>query len=156
MAPPNQPIADKLPGNLSGQALRFALVGAAATCTHYLVALISAIYVDLYGANLMGYPTDEFGTRLSFTTQPLSLPTGGPIPARNTSQITAEFNLDARAPIAAAAVPRGRRPRCQHAVRPIVSDHASGSHAGVFDRFSAAALPRVASGPERRNSAMRQ
>jgi len=55
MAPPNQPIADKLPGNLSGQALRFALVGAAATCTHYLVALISAIYVDLYGANLLGY-----------------------------------------------------------------------------------------------------
>ena len=61
--------------------------------------------VNNQGSNLMGYPTDEFGTRLSFTTQPLSLPTGGPIPARNTSQITAEFNLDARAPIAATAVP---------------------------------------------------
>lgn len=55
MAHPNQPVADTLPGNLSGQVLRFALVGAAATCTHYLVALISAIYIDLYGANLVGY-----------------------------------------------------------------------------------------------------
>jgi putative flippase GtrA len=55
MGPPNQPVADKLPGNLSGQVLRFALVGAAATCTHYIVALISAIYIDLYGANLLGY-----------------------------------------------------------------------------------------------------
>ena len=51
------------------------------------------------GAQLMGYPTDEFGTRLSFTTEPLSLPTGGPIPARATSEITTEINLDARAPI---------------------------------------------------------
>jgi flagellar hook protein FlgE len=61
--------------------------------------------VNNQGANLMGYPTDEFGTRLSFTTQPLTLPTGGPIPARATSDITAEFNLDARAPVAATAVP---------------------------------------------------
>jgi len=61
--------------------------------------------VNNQGSKLMGYPTDEFGTRLSFTTQPLSLPTGGPIPARSTSEITAEFNLDARAPIAATAVP---------------------------------------------------
>ena len=61
--------------------------------------------VNNQGGKLMGYPTDEFGTRLSFTTQPLSLPTGGPIPARNTSTITAEFNLDARAPVAATAVP---------------------------------------------------
>jgi flagellar hook protein FlgE len=61
--------------------------------------------VNNQGANLMGYPTDELGTRLSFTTQPLTLPTGGPIPARSTSDITAEFNLDARAPVAATAVP---------------------------------------------------
>jgi len=61
--------------------------------------------VNNQGANLMGYPTDEYGVRTSFTTQPLTLPTGGPIPARNTTEITAEFNLDARAPIAAAAVP---------------------------------------------------
>ncbi|MBD3892600.1 flagellar hook protein FlgE [Hydrogenophaga sp.] len=57
------------------------------------------------GGQLMGYPTDEQGTRLSFTTQPLGLPTGGPIPARQTSRIEAEFNLDARAPVAASAVP---------------------------------------------------
>ena len=50
------------------------------------------------GGQLMGYPTDSEGTRLSFTTQPLSLPTGGPIPARATSNISTEFNLDARAP----------------------------------------------------------
>jgi flagellar hook protein FlgE len=61
--------------------------------------------VNNQGANLMGYPTDEFGVRTSFTTQPLSLPTGGPIPAEATTEITAEFNLDARAPIAATAVP---------------------------------------------------
>jgi flagellar hook protein FlgE len=57
------------------------------------------------GGQLMGYPTDSEGTRLSFTTQPLSLPTGGPIPARSTNNIAAEFNLDARAPVAATAVP---------------------------------------------------
>ena len=57
------------------------------------------------GGQLMGYPTDSEGTRLSFTTQPLSLPTGGPIPARATSNVAAEFNLDARAPVAATAVP---------------------------------------------------
>lgn len=51
------------------------------------------------GGQLMGYPTDSEGTRLSFTTQPLSLPTGGPIPARATSNISTEFNLDARAPV---------------------------------------------------------
>ena len=61
--------------------------------------------VNNQGANLMGYPTDELGTRLSFTTQALTLPTGGPIPARNTTGITAEFNLDARAPVAATATP---------------------------------------------------
>ena len=61
--------------------------------------------VNNQGANLMGYPTDEFGVRTSFTTQPLSLPTGGPIPANATTQITAEFNLDARAPVYNAVTP---------------------------------------------------
>ena len=53
----------------------------------------------------MGYPTDADGVRTAFESQPLALPTGGPIPAALTTAITAEFNLDARAPIAAAAVP---------------------------------------------------
>lgn len=57
------------------------------------------------GANLMGYPTTPDGTRLSFDSQPLRLPTGGPIPARQTANILAEFNLDARAPVAATATP---------------------------------------------------
>ena len=55
MTTPNKPTANELPGDLSGQVLRFAVVGAAATCTHYLVALLCAIHVNLYGANLLGY-----------------------------------------------------------------------------------------------------
>lgn len=48
-------MAGQQPGGLSGQVLRFALVGATATGTHYIVALTSAIYINLYGANLLGY-----------------------------------------------------------------------------------------------------
>jgi flagellar hook protein FlgE len=57
------------------------------------------------GAQLLGYPTDINGNRTAFEPQGLRLPTGGPIPARQTTAITAEFNLDARAGIAAAQVP---------------------------------------------------
>jgi flagellar hook protein FlgE len=57
------------------------------------------------GSYLMGYPTDVSGTTTSFTTQKLSIPTGAPIAAKQTTQITAEFNLDARAPIARDALP---------------------------------------------------
>lgn len=57
------------------------------------------------GGRLMGYPTDAEGIRTGFESQPLRLMTGGPIPARQTENITAAFNLDARAPIAAAVVP---------------------------------------------------
>jgi len=61
--------------------------------------------INQQGGQLMGYPTDDAGNRLSFESQPLSLPTGAPIPARQTSAIVAEFNLDARAPIAASVTP---------------------------------------------------
>jgi putative flippase GtrA len=44
-------------GELPGQLLRFVLVGVAATCTHYVVALISASAFNLYAANLLGYAT---------------------------------------------------------------------------------------------------
>jgi flagellar hook protein FlgE len=54
------------------------------------------------GAFLMGYPTDVGGNTTSFTTSKLSVPTGAPIAAKQTAAITAEFNLDARAPIATA------------------------------------------------------
>jgi putative flippase GtrA len=37
--------------------LRFVLVGAGATCAHYLVALLSANTINLYAANLLGYLT---------------------------------------------------------------------------------------------------
>ncbi|HMN92493.1 MAG TPA: flagellar hook protein FlgE [Hydrogenophaga sp.] len=57
------------------------------------------------GGRLMGYPTDERGTRTAFESSPLRLTTGGPIPARQTASISAEFNLDARAPVAASVVP---------------------------------------------------
>ncbi len=57
------------------------------------------------GSNLMGYPTDADGNRLSFNTQPLRLPTGGPIPAQQTTAITAEFNLDTRAEVWNAVTP---------------------------------------------------
>jgi flagellar hook protein FlgE len=49
------------------------------------------------GGKLMGYPTDLTGKATSVTAQPLSLPTSAPIAAKQTTNITAEFNLDARA-----------------------------------------------------------
>ena len=57
------------------------------------------------GANLMGYPTDLNGVPTSITPQKMSIPTGAPIPASQTTEIVAEFNLDARAKIAATQVP---------------------------------------------------
>ena len=57
------------------------------------------------GGQLMGYPTDVNGVRQGFESVPLTLPTGGPIPARQTTAAAVEFNVDARAEIAAAAVP---------------------------------------------------
>ncbi len=55
------------------------------------------------GANVMGYPTNELGESTSITPQKLSVPTGAPIPAKATTTITAEFNLDSRAKIATTA-----------------------------------------------------
>lgn len=57
------------------------------------------------GAFLMGYPTDLKGVPTSITPQKMSIPTGAPIPASQTTSIKAEFNLDARAKIAATQVP---------------------------------------------------
>jgi putative flippase GtrA len=42
-------------GLLTGQMIRFALVGVVATCAHYLVAMGAVQYVNVYGANLAGY-----------------------------------------------------------------------------------------------------
>ena len=57
------------------------------------------------GAQVMGYPTDAAGVRQSFDTQPLRLPTGTPIPAKQTTQMAAEITLDASAVVAASATP---------------------------------------------------
>ncbi|MEY4882632.1 MAG: hypothetical protein RIS34_486 [Pseudomonadota bacterium] len=57
------------------------------------------------GANVMGYPTDTAGTPTSTTLQALQLPTTAPIGAKQTSTMTAEFNLDARAPVWNAVTP---------------------------------------------------
>lgn len=57
------------------------------------------------GANLMGYTTDAKGVPTSTTPQKLTVPTSAPIPAQQTVTINAEFNLDARAKVAAAQIP---------------------------------------------------
>jgi flagellar hook protein FlgE len=65
------------------------------------------------GANVMGYPTDPAtGKPTSASIQPLQLPTSAPIGANATTAIVAEFNLDARAPLAAgvAAIPASAGP----------------------------------------------
>lgn len=49
------------------------------------------------GAKVLGYPTTADGVRTSVTLQPMQLPTTTPIPAKATTAIKAEFNLDARA-----------------------------------------------------------
>ncbi len=49
------------------------------------------------GANVMGYPTDKLGNPTSASIQKLQLPTNAPIGASETTLVTAEFNLDARA-----------------------------------------------------------
>jgi len=57
------------------------------------------------GAFVMGYPTDLAGNSTGVTAQTLQLPTNAPIGAQATTAISAEFNLDARAPVAATVVP---------------------------------------------------
>lgn len=53
-------------------------------------------------SKVSGYELDPVtGVKTSTTTAPLLLPTSKPVPAFPTSKITAEFNLDARAEIAA-------------------------------------------------------
>ena len=46
---------DSISGQLPGELTRFALVGALASCTHNVIALLSAGHITLYGANLLGY-----------------------------------------------------------------------------------------------------
>jgi flagellar hook protein FlgE len=57
------------------------------------------------GANVKGYKTDITGTPISITPENLKLPTSAPIAANVTKNIVAEFNLDARAAVAASVTP---------------------------------------------------
>jgi flagellar hook protein FlgE len=57
------------------------------------------------GAYLMGYPTSPDGVATSSTLQPMTLPTSSPIPAKATTAISAEFNLNAAAPVWNASTP---------------------------------------------------
>jgi flagellar hook protein FlgE len=57
------------------------------------------------GASVLGYATDTLtGKTTGVTLQPLQLPTAAPISAKATEVVRAEFNLDARATVAAGAV----------------------------------------------------
>jgi flagellar hook protein FlgE len=62
------------------------------------------------GSFLMGYPTDATGASTSITPIKLTLPTGAPIPAKETTAMTAEFNLDARAKNSTQATAAGLTP----------------------------------------------
>ena len=62
------------------------------------------------GSFLMGYPTDTSGVATSITPQKLVIPTGAPIPAKATTNIVAEFNLDARALDATQSTAAGKTP----------------------------------------------
>ncbi|OHC80425.1 MAG: flagellar biosynthesis protein FlgE [Rhodoferax sp. RIFCSPLOWO2_12_FULL_60_11] len=57
------------------------------------------------GANVLGYPTDKTGKTTSVKPEILQLPTSAPIAASATTAISAELNLDARAPIASSVIP---------------------------------------------------
>lgn len=65
----------------------------------------SGMLVTNTGANVMGYTTDFDGAATSTTLTEMVIPTGAPIPAQQTTDIAVEFNLDARAEVAATAVP---------------------------------------------------
>jgi len=57
------------------------------------------------GAQVMGYKVDSTTGASSSQTTPLSFPTGAPIQAKQTANITTAINLDARAVDAASTVP---------------------------------------------------
>lgn len=57
------------------------------------------------GAQLMGYPVDANGVRQGVDVRPLQLPTGAPIPPKQTTQANAQITLDARAVVASTATP---------------------------------------------------
>ena len=89
------------------------------------------------GAKVMGFPTDIKGNTTSTTIQALTLPTGAPIAAKQTTAIAVELNLDARAPLAvgSAAVP---------AVAAVAAVAASVGPPAVAAVAAVAAVPAIA------------
>jgi flagellar hook protein FlgE len=57
------------------------------------------------GAKVKGYPTDSTGAATSTTAAPLQLPTSAPIGAKQTTDMAAEFNLNASASVWNAVTP---------------------------------------------------
>lgn len=55
------------------------------------------------GASVMGFPTDKNGLPTSITLQKLTIPSGAPLPAQQTTEVNAELNLDARVKFASTA-----------------------------------------------------
>ncbi|ROR25043.1 flagellar hook protein FlgE [Comamonas sp. BIGb0124] len=62
--------------------------------------------VTAEGAKLLGYATDAKGQRVTSALAPLNLATSQVVNAKQSTAITAEFTLDAKAEVAATAVPR--------------------------------------------------
>lgn len=62
------------------------------------------------GASVMGYKVDPTTGLATSTATPISLPSGSPIPASQTTKITAALNLDARANDAAGVPASGSTP----------------------------------------------
>ena len=80
----------------------------------------------------MGYTTTTAGVRTSSTLSPLQLPTGAPIAANLTTVITAEFNLDARAKVAAGAAAVVGPPAV--AAIPVTPRSTYGTSINVYDK----------------------
>jgi flagellar hook protein FlgE len=93
------------------------------------------------GANVMGYKTDLLGKPTSITPVKMTVPTGAPIAASATTTITAEFNLDARAAVAATAVPPTPRATYGTSLTAFDSQGAEVPVSLYFERVGSAAIP---------------
>ena len=90
------------------------------------------------GAQVMGFKVDPATGLSTSEAQPLSFPTGAPIQAKQTSTITANFNLDARAQnavgkAAVAANPTATPPIAAQAAVPPTPASTYGTSINVYD-----------------------
>ncbi len=88
------------------------------------------------GSNIMGYTTNLLGVPTSVTPIKMSVPSGTPIPASATTAITAEFNLDSRVPVAAAATPPTPRTTYGTSITTFDSQGAEGPLSLYFERVA--------------------